>query len=103
MTDLACLVRGSGQPLMLIHGAAGRPESAFPHLDELARDHTLIAPYLPDCVPSHAVGAEAADAWLTAVEAFLLHSEDGTSEPPIEFSFQRLGPDGLVASPSGGI
>lgn len=40
---------GEGPALVLVHGAGGSPRSSFPFLDELAEQHTLIAPYLPGC------------------------------------------------------
>ncbi|MEO3786848.1 alpha/beta fold hydrolase [Actinocorallia sp. B10E7] len=49
---LPALVKGTGPGLLLAHGAGGSPELNFPFIDDLARRHTVVAPYYPGTGPA---------------------------------------------------
>ncbi|MGY1717523.1 alpha/beta fold hydrolase [Blastococcus sp. SYSU DS0552] len=49
---LPAVVTGTGPVLLLLHGAGGSPQDNYPFLDDLASDHTVVAPYLPGTAPA---------------------------------------------------
>lgn len=49
MNSIQCVMRGSGTPLLLVHGLGGNPRSWGPIAERLAAERAVIAVQLPGC------------------------------------------------------